>query len=165
MSEPMENDRFAITDDSAAEWAIRRIREKQEDTQRWKEHYDHQLATIKESNDRDIAYFEGLLAEYFGKVPHHDTKTMRKYSLPSADLVLKHQQPEWEHDDSVLLPWLKEVGETQYIKVKETLDWAGMKKELTVTEDGEIIYKPTGEVLKDGVTRTERGDKFEVNLK
>lgn len=160
-----KDEHFTVEDDSSAEWCIKKIRERMEDTQRWKEHYERQLQTIKESNDRDIAYFEGLLEEYFEKVPHHDTKTMSKYSLPGADLVMKHQQPEWIHNDDVLIPWLKEVAETQFIKVKESLDWAGMKKELKVGENGEIIFKPTGEVMRDGIALTERGDRFEVNIK
>ena len=166
MSETEWNiDRYVVEDDASAEWCIRKIRERKEDTKRWQEHYEMQMQKIRESNDRDIAYFEAVLAEYFEKVPHHDTKTMSKYALPSADLVLKHQQPEWNHDDSILIPWLKEANDLQYIKTKEMLDWAGIKKELAVAEDGRIIYKPTGEVIEQGISRTERGDRFEVNLK
>ena len=87
-----EPERFEITDDGKAEWAIQKIREANSDTVKWQEHFAQQLAKIKAENDSTAAYMTGLLADYFATVPHKETKTQSTYKLPSATLIRKQQQ-------------------------------------------------------------------------
>ena len=60
-----------------------------------------------------------------------------------------------------MIPWLK-TNDPNYVKVKEDVDWAGLKKKLIyvdghmATEDGEIV---------PGITAVKRPDKFAVEVK
>lgn len=162
--EEQESQAWAIQDDSAAEWAMRKIAEAKSDTDRWAEYYAAQLSKIRSANEGRIAYLEAALRDYFDQVPHKETKTMAKYGLPSGELVLKQQEPEWSHDDAALLKWCKENGLTDCVKVKESLSWTDLKKRLTVGADGMVYETETGEAV-DAVTCTPREPKFSVNLK
>ena len=53
-------------------------------------------------------------------VPHKVTKTQESYALPSGKLVLKEQKPEWVHDDTQLLPWVK-ANLPEMIRTKESI--------------------------------------------
>lgn len=154
---------FQITDDSTAEWAVRKIKEAQGDTAKWQAHFAAQLASIKKSNDATIDYMTTLLARYFEDVPHKDTKTMSKYELPSATLVRKQQQPEYIRDDAALLAYFDASERAEYIKIVRAPDWAGYKKIIDV-RDGNVIDTETGEVVS-GITVTQRPDKFDVQIK
>jgi len=154
---------FQITDDSTAEWAVRKIKEAQGDTAKWQAHFAAQLASIKKANDATVEYMTGLLAHYFEAVPHKDSKTMSKYELPSATLVRKQQQPEYSRDDDILLDYLEKEGFTSLIKIKREPDWASLKKELTKSGD-QAVSTITGEIVP-GVTVIERPDKFDVQIK
>ena len=159
---------WQVTDDQAAEWCLGKIREANTEKEKWTAFYMDRLKKIVDREDSRIAFFENKLAIYFGSVPHRETKTQASYQLPSGKLVLKKQTPEIERDDEKLIPWLRENYEGDYVKVKETVDWATLKKAFAsddligvhgnhfITDDGEII---------PGITVTERPDKFVVEVK
>ena len=89
------------------------------------------------------------------------TKTQISYTLPTGKLILKHQEPEYKPNDAELVPWLK-TNRPEYVKVKESADWAGLKKTLIldgtnmITEDGEIV---------PGIAVTPRPDIFKAEVK
>jgi hypothetical protein len=56
---------------------------------------------------------------------------------------------------------LKENGGTNYIKIKEELDWKSLKAD-TQTVGGQIVTMD-GEIVP-GITATERPDKFTVEV-
>ena len=163
MSEVLEEVReeFTVTDDSAAAWCMKKIREAEQGKEMWKRHYEAQLQKVNEANDRDIAYFTAKLEEYFDTVPHKATKTQQSYALPGGKLVRKQQQPKFETDDEKLVPWLEENFMGQLVKVKKTADWAGLKKVVNVF--GESVMTDDGEVVP-GVTVTPRPDVFKVEV-
>lgn len=159
---------WQCTDDQGAEWCLQKIREANAEKEKWKAYYETQLQRINNREDNRIAFFENKLAIYFGSVPHKETKTQQSYQLPGGKLILKKQAPEIERDDEKLIPWLRENYEGDYVKVKETVDWATLKKAFAsddliglhgdhfITDDGEII---------PGITVVERPDKFVVEVK
>ena len=163
MSELLEQDGFRVSDDQTAEWCLKKIREAQQDKERWKRHYEAQLAKVNEAADQAIAYFSGKLEEYFDTVPHKDTKTQSSYTLPSGKLIRKHQQPEYQRDNDKLVPWLEENFMGQLVKVKKEADWAGLKKVVNITPDGEHVMTDDGEIIP-GVTVTQRPDVFKVEM-
>lgn len=140
-----EQPKFVVDNDQKAEWCLTKIREAQADKERWKAFYAEQYKAVEESADATIQNMETMLAEYFGMVPHKQTATQEYYKLPSGKLVLKKQEPEYERNDEEVIDWLKKNDGLNFIKVKESLDWAGLKKTVAVvgesmaTEDGEII--------------------------
>lgn len=159
---------FQVDDDQAAQWCLDRIREANAEKERWKAYYEEQLKKITDREDRRIQFFEMKLMQYFGSVPHKQTKTQESYQLPGGKLVLKKQAPEYERDDEQLLRWLYANNMTDYVKVKESVAWSELKKDVLagcqaiansgqlMTEDGEVI---------PGITVTERPEKFVVEVK
>lgn len=152
---------FHVTDDSAAEWCMKKIRKAEADRAMWKAHYEAQMEKVNKAADDDIAYFTAKLEEYFATVPHKATKTQESYSLPGGKLIRKQQQPKFETDDEALVPWLEENFMGQLVKVKKSADWAGLKKVVTV--DGDHVVTDEGEIIP-GVTVTQRPDVFKVEV-
>lgn len=158
-----KENRFRVKDDKSAEWCLQKIREAQQEAERWKAHYQLQMEKVQQEADSSVAFFEGLLSEYFATVPHKETRTQQSYSLPSGKLVLKRQQPQFTTDDTTLVPWLKGNAMGEFVKVKESADWAALKKLVTVTPDGASVMDENGEVIP-GVAVTQRPDIFKVEM-
>jgi hypothetical protein len=156
-----ESEGFVIDTDAKAEWALDKIREARADRDRWVKWYTDKIAEITEQTDFNTMNLERLLAEYFATVPHKKTKTQESYSLPGGKLVMKRQNPEYKRDDKTVIEWAKTNGQAQYVKVTESLDWAGLKSATgvfngqIVTEDGEVV---------PGVEVIERPEKFIVEV-
>lgn len=153
---------FRVTDDKSAEWCIRKIREARAEKQRWAEYYREQQRKIDQEADGTISYFEALLADYFDSVPHKRTKTQESYQLPGGKLVRKQQAPEYQRDETALLPWLKENAPA-LVKVTESADWAALKKQLVIAPDGETVATEDGEIVP-GVKAVQRPDVFRVEM-
>lgn len=160
-----EENSFRVTDDKSAEWCLAKIREAKQEAEKWKEHYRLQMEKVQKEAADTVAFFEGLLSEYFDTVPHKATKTQQSYSLPSGKLVRKQQQPEYTVDNEVLVPWLNENFMQHMVKTKTTYsaDWAALKKMVTVTPDGASVIDENGEIVP-GVTVTQRPDVFKVEM-
>ena len=158
---PEEYVRFTVDDDQKAEWCLGKIREANAEKEMWTAFYMDRLKKICDKCDSTVAFMEDKLKPYFTMVPHRETKTQASYQLPSGKLVLKKRGPEFERDDDQLLPWLKE-NIPALVKVKETPDWANLKKHLTIV--GDQAVDPDGEIVP-GVTVTERPDEFKVEVK
>ena len=170
---------FRIDNDQKAEWALNKIRECDAELQKWTDFYQSKIDGFKKYCEIRRGFFEHLLSQYFQTVPKKETKTQLSYQLPSGKLVLKRQGPEFERDETVLLPWLKENGFDEYVKTKESVDWAGLKKIIEVAgyEDADGNHKQvaaisSGDSLQSvnafmvpGITVTERPDVFKVEVK
>lgn len=153
---------FRVDDDQKAEWCLQKIREANEEKERWFAFYDEQKRKVAETCDLTVNNMTEMLRSFFDSVPHKATKTQESYSLPSGKLVVKQQEPEYERDDESVLAWLKDNSGEKYIKVKESLDWAGLKKTLTVC--GETVADENGEVIP-GIKAIEREPVFKVEVK
>lgn len=152
---------FHVRDDSTAEWCIKKIKEAQTNKKMWEAHYKAQMERVNTQTQQTVDYFTARLAEYFGLVPHKATKTQESYSLPSAKLIQKKQQPEYKVEDAELVAWLEANQMEDMIKVKKSADWASLKKSVTVA--GEHVCTEDGEIVP-GVTVTERPEKFEIKM-
>lgn len=152
---------FVIDTDAKAQWALDKIREARTDRDAWVKWYTDKISEIEAQTDFNTMNLERMLAEYFATVPHKKTKTQESYPLKGGKLVLKTQNPEYKREDATVIDWLKKNKMTEFVKVKEELDWAGLKGATTalngniVTEDGEII---------PGVSVIERDAKFVVEV-
>ena len=151
---------FIIDSDSKAEWALKVIREAREDCDRMVDWYKQKTKEVKEETEFRTMNLERQLMDYFATVPHKKTKTQESYSLPGGKLVMKKQQPEFKRDDATVIDWLKQNG-GKFVKVKEELDWSGLKETVAafeghvITEDGEIV---------PGIEVVERENKFVVEV-
>lgn len=159
---------WVCNSDSAAEWAMRKIREARADRDRMVAWYKNAIATIERQTDSNTYYLEQRLFEYFKTVPHKTTKTEESYTFPGGKLMLKQQEPEYKRDEDTVIAWLKKSKNERFVKVKETLDWSALKDACgvangqliageTVNEDGEIV-----QIVVPGVEVIAREPKFVV---
>lgn len=156
-------DEFTITSDSSAEWAIRRIKEAQQEIAEWKAFYADQLKKIADDRQNTINFMTSKLASYFQRVPHRKTDTQEKYELPSATLVMKTQQPEFKIDGDVLLAFLDDARRPDLIRVTREPAWGEIKKEYAVQGETMVDIE-TGEVIP-GIAVLARPAKFDVKIK
>lgn len=173
MSEAIRNDmeenelndmeEVIVLDDASAEMLLQRIREANDQYERMEAWYKLQMSRAKELRDRTVAWAESSLRAYFEMVPTHDTKTRRTYDLPSGTLVLTHKGPKYDQDDEKLVPWLK-ANRPELVKIKESSNWAELKKELKISSDGKSMVTEDGEIVP-GVTVTAQADEFKANVK
>lgn len=166
------SNQFVIDNDQKAEWAMRKIRETKQETNRLVSLCQDQIAFYKNKLDKitqdgasRIGNLEYMLRTYFDASEHlHSiSKSGRHtYKLASGKMVLKPQQPEYKHDDAILLGWLKENGLNDYVQIKEAPKWADIKKSCTVC-DGQIVFSDTGEIVP-GVSVENRDPVFVVEV-
>ena len=160
---------FRITDDRCADWAIRKIAEERSEYNRLKDLADQQKAAIEEKveaarrrMENGTAFLTSCLADFFNTVPHKTTKTTEKYRLLSGTLTLKKGTVKATVDDAKLVPWLRENGYGDLVKVEESAKWGELKKLLAYT--GEIAtIQSTGEIV-EGVTAYETPATFTVDI-
>ena len=155
--EEQEEQDVAILDDASAGMLMHRIKDANEEYDRMEAWYMAQLNRMREKRDATITWAKGCLRAYFDLVPKKETKTQQSYQMMSGKLVLKQLGPEFDVDNDTVIPWLKANGLEQYIKTRETVNWAELKKALSVTATGMVTED--GEIVP-GITVTEREPEF-----
>lgn len=161
---------WRIANDAAADWAIEKIKfyraeleRKQRLAEEKKRQIDKWLKSEQEKAERQIAFFEQKLYEYFMSLDPsllQKSKTQVKYELFSGTLKLKKQNPVIERDDNILLVWLEQAGLTDYIKIKKEPNWAELKKNVEIVGN-RVVFKATG-VIVPGIKVEPQPDKFVV---
>lgn len=155
---PEERERFRIETKDQAAWALRKM-------SKIKAEIDENIMTAQaeieritgwrdsenEKLERSAAFFEGLLYEYFMALRETDPK-LKTMKLPHGALKMRAQQPEFQYDETQLLPWAKE-NLPDAVVVKVSVSKTPVKKHI----------KETGEMVP-GVTITERPEKFSVEV-
>lgn len=155
----------AVLDDASAEYMLKRIRDANAQYEKMEAWYEFQKSKAKEIRDRTVTWAESSLRAYFDMVPTKNAKTQRSYELPGGKLVLKQQEPEFEKaDEAKIVAWLKKNKLKEFVKVKETANWAEMKKSMNVQVNGETVCTEDGEVIP-GMKATIREPKFTVTVK
>jgi len=172
LPENIENEQqgWRIENDAAADWAVEKIKfyraeleRKKRLAEEKKRQIDMWLKTEQEKTERQIAFFQQKLYEYFMSLDPsllQKSKTQLKYELFSGTLKLKKQTPVIERDNDVLVGWLEKVGLTDYIKIKKEPNWAELKKNVDI-DGNRAIFKDTGEVVP-GIKVEPQPDKFVV---
>lgn len=157
---------FTVDSDSKAEWLLEKLKAKQEKAEHFISHYKKQIEKIQAELDNYTSWANYKLMQYMGSglIPLKETKTERKYSLPSADIKIKQQPLKYERDETALLQELKEKGMQGYIVSKHSVSWADLKKQVIALENGDVIYKETGELLEN-VKAVPQEDKFSISFK
>ena len=148
-----------VEGDVEADRLIREIREAQETKTFWKAYYQEKQKEVNDSCDLIIEQNTERLRNYFNTVPHKKTQTQEKYPLPSGKLVLKDQEPDYDRDDKAVIKFLKANGGEKFVKVKEELDWSGLKKTLLIA--GETAANEDG-IPIPGIKVIERDRIFTV---
>ena len=158
---------FTIDSDKKADWAIGKIKEEQENTNRLRQiaiskivELQNKIKELDERTERRTGNLKALLMDYMQTVkPTKQTKTQTQYELLSGKLVWKKQQALYERDEAALLAWA-ETTVPELVKVKKEVSWADLKKQADVSGDKLLL---DGEIIP-GVTVVEREDVFEVQV-
>lgn len=152
-----KNKNFKITDLNSANWAFRKLSALKHEKTEIQTLVQSELDRIKEweikktnSINNDIAYFEGIITEYYSK--ERDNNPAFKLSTPYGKVTSKIST-DWQYDEETLLEELK-GSEFIRIKTTESLDKVSLRKAATVVEDGRVVM-PDGVIL-EGVTATKK---------
>lgn len=164
----MSEERFVIDSDQKAEWALRKIKEREADYERFRalgEADMNRVAKLIEEEkakcDSDTAFFRAALDAYMDTVKCRETKTgIRKYKLLSGSLVRKPGTTTFAHNDERLTDYLLRSGRTDMIRVKQVPLWGEYKRTLAV-HDGVVIDTNTGDVV-EGVTAEMQPASFAI---
>lgn len=155
---PEERERFRIETKEQAAWALRKMShikaEMDENTQVAQAEIDRIAAWRNDENEklqRSISFFEHLLHGYFLTLRESDPK-VKTVKLPHGSLKMRKQQPEFQYDETQLLPWAKE-NLPEAVVVKESVAKTPVKKH--IQETGEMV---------PGVQMVERPEKFSVEV-
>ncbi len=111
---------------------------------------------------RAIDYNMSQIVVEFPQVEAKETKTQKKVSLVSGDIILKKAAEKMDYDKDKLLAYLKEKGMKEYIKTTEEAKWGEFKKTLAIT-GGAIVDTATGEAISiDGLNVISTEERFEI---
>lgn len=163
-------ERWRITDDGCADWALKKIKTEKDELDRITELGKLEISRITEQIERaqrryeqNTAYLTSLLAEFFGTVEHKRTKAgTETYRLLHGQLVMKPATIKAEPDHEKLVKWLRDNGYGDLVKVEESARWGDLKKMLrfvgpvaTIAETGELV---------DGINAAEQPPAFSVKV-
>ena len=156
---------FEITDASTADCALSKIADKLNRTkyfvvcaeQEIKKHKE-QIKDAQEKCEREVQFLSGCLGQYLEleEVPKKKTKTQETVTLPAGKIVKKlpkvefvmcYGEPVTSHkDDDNFVDQIRDIDK-DLIKTKEEVDWANLKPLLASDDNGNVIYKKTGELI------------------
>lgn len=163
-----QKERYQITTPDQAEWALKKLRKIAEKEQEVHQLVDAELFKLENFRKSEIerlanekTFFEGLLFEYHTPKYEDDPKGNKTLRFPSGSITFKKQQPNFVRAEDDLLDWVK-AHRPELVKVKESVDWANLKKDCQITVDGQLVTAD-GEIV-EGVVVEQRPDKFEVKL-
>ena len=155
------NESFAITNDNLADWALRKIREEEQERDRiiaiaknQIAELEAQISDISERCDNKTSFLRNHLQMYMVKVPHKETKTQETYQLLNGKLVFKKSYQKLVPNDDTIVDYLEKEKLDEYVKIKKSPNWAEFKKNLTII-DGEVVNALTGEVINPDIIGVE----------
>ena len=166
-----QKETWRVTDDLTADWCLDKIRDNKVEYDRFEmavnakmEQIEAKLQAEKAKMDNENSFFEAKLRQYFDTVETKDTKTLKKYSLPSGNLKLTKAKTTFACDKNKTLVDAKKKDLNDYIKQTESFQWGEFKKLLDVNGD-KIVNKETGEIVElDGLSTVEKQAEFKVEV-
>ena len=162
---------FEIVDASTADWAISKIAKERKRTQYFVdvaqkeiENLEKQIKDMEDKCERSVQYLSGCLGKYLERddVPTKKTTTQESITLPAGKIIKKFPKIEYKMANGIDVAkgkskesFVSEVSDIDntLIKTKLEVDWAKLKTRLGVTEDGNVIYKDTGEFIESIVAQ------------
>lgn len=127
---------------------------------------DEQIAKVNAWLEKQLADRQGVIDSLANQLQLYAEERLRNserksVSLPCGKFGFRRVPDKIEHDDQILLAFVKESS-PQFVKVKKTLDWAGLKKSCII--DGDRMIDENGEVLP-GIIIQQQEPKFYVDTK
>lgn len=173
---------FFLANDRTAGWAMRQIAKNNAHAERMLSEIAERIESytasmqamaedVRAENERKNRQYIDALAVYFNALPKealHATKAGRvSYDLPEGKIMLTAPKREYRHDDAKLLDVLKEHDMQEYIRRKETPDWAAIKKSIMVDASGNVsVVNLMGEIIEtDAIVAVDLPGEFRVEVK
>lgn len=160
---------FEIEDDKQADWALEKIREEEAEAERLERlavvkisELESQISCIRKKCENSTKFLKGALRAYLDKVNTKETKTQRSYALLNGSIIEKKPCKKMVKNDDDLLAYAKECA-PQFIETKEKVRWGELKKNLMITESGDVVNACTGELVS-GVIVEDVPATFSVKL-
>lgn len=166
--EKTEKDSFKVDDDSKANWALRKIKQAQEKQEKAsslaveeQEKIEAWYQSEKEKAQREIDFFQGLLAQYAFEKRKQDPK-FKSQTLPNGRIKFQKKQAQIKYKDKDIIDYLEKNEKEDLIKVKKEPAKSEIKKAFTI-RGNKMIDPDTGEVV-DCVTVELPEDEFKVEV-
>lgn len=126
-----------------------------------------QNETMNKINEikHSIRFKKDELKAFMFTVKTKDTKTMKKYTLPSGELRIKKSKSTLVHDDKQILDWAKN-NDKALIKeiVTKKLDWNTLKNDIDIQGDT-LVRKSTGEIIEcQGLGVIDTNEELEIKF-
>lgn len=163
---------WKVDDDLKADWCLDKIRESQAKYERFETVAKNKIkqieSVLKKEKDKyknEVSFFEGKLREYFETVETEETKTLKKYKLPSGQLKVKKGSTTFKYDKKKLVEVADKYENMQdYIKIKKDFDWANFRKNLEI-KGNTIVNKETGEIIDiEGLDVETKPEEFKIEV-
>lgn len=160
-----DDNRFQINDMEAADWALTKIAEAENEIEKNKKYADMQRHKIDEwetdvnkEYENTIDFMKSHLQLYL------QTQDKKSIKLINGNIGFRKRQDKWHiPNEEELIKTLESTELDDLIKVTKKPKLAEIKKHLSVIGD-QVIYEKTGEVI-DGVTIEKQDDSFNVKIK
>lgn len=159
-----ERERFEIKDLEGANWVFRKISYAKRKLKEAERLADKEMDRINKwleqqtkDHKNDIERLESYVVEFYSKNRAIDPKY--KLSTPYGKVTSRKLGYKYIYDDKKVLEHLKQNELTEYIRVKEEVDKASLKKNLTVKEL--IAYDENGEKI-EGLTVMDQPDSITI---
>ena len=168
--EDQQIQRWRITDDGCADWALKKIKLEKDEHDRIVALAEQEITRLKDQIERadrryeqNTSFLTSMLAQFFETVPHKKTKTgTESYRLLNGQLVKKPAAIKLQPDDEKLVAWLRAAGREDLIKVETKAMWGELKKKIEMV--GTVAMIPdTGEIV-DGIDVVEVPPAFSVKF-
>ena len=167
--ESIHDETFTITDESSANWALRKIKQMNDTiesnnalAQAEIDKIEQWQNEVNEQAQSSIDYFQSLLAQYAIKKREEDPK-FKSLKLPNGRIGFRKSQDKWVYDNDKLIESLEKAELKDFIRVKKEPSKKDIKKAFEVV-DGKVVNPDTGEVI-EGITVENQADKFNVAVK
>jgi phage host-nuclease inhibitor protein Gam len=157
-------EKFEINDDNSLAWALRKIRQAEEEIAKAEKKREEWIKKINEwfgdettPHVKTIEYMKTLVHDYMirtgKKTVKHPLGTVRTRKTTRLEVV----------DETRFLAWAKESGNDQFIRVKEEVDKKELKKNIAPGTIGGAFYLGTGEEIPGVIAQAE--EKTSIDIK
>lgn len=164
--ESEERQSFKVHDIDSANWCFRKLSalaKSKTDFEVLAEHEHKRIdAWLKrecESIKNTTEFFEKCIEDYLVEQKALDPKF--KISTPYGKASTRKQQPKFTYDDEKVLSSLKQLGLYEYVRTKEEVNKAELKKNINII--GNVATNAHGEVI-EGITIEEQEDKIVISV-
>lgn len=156
-NEELVQKQFVVDSLSSADWVMRKIKENKDRSGEIIDYAKEEIQRLQQfikkeeaRRDNNVAYLEHLLENYLLERREEDPNFKLKTVTGTAST---RKSTKWNYDEDKLIDFLKKNDMTEFVRVKEEVNKADLKKAVVVT-DSVVVVPETGEVI-DGVEVTQ----------